>query len=748
MATSSSEYVSVLLKRSPTLRSALIGPAILFVITAGIFWKLVLTHQYTWLDNPDAVNQILPWYQFQAAEWHRGVFPLWDPYHWGGQSLIGQGQPGAAYPLNWILFLLPLKNGFIRQSYLHWYFVLIHYLGALFCYWLGRDLKRSRTASILAGVVFGLSGYCGSVDWPQMLNGAIWAPLVFLFFLRAMRGEAPLANSALAGAALGVSFLSGHHQAPVFISLAVGGAWIYFWIRAEVPRARIAALAALFAVFVVLTSGLQVLPIYEYGKLSLRWVGGPDPVGWDDKVPYLVHANFSLGPLAMIGLVIPRIFRHVSPFAGLVAVSLALLAAAGSWRDPMVRLLGGIAAGGLLFSLGGNSVFHGMIYALLPVVEKARVPAMAMLIFNLGVAVLAAYGLDTYRSQPQDWLFARRLSYALAAFSGALFTGIFVFTVVRPDLGFSMDEATLAALAALLLTALLVAWRSDQLSGRAAGVLLVLLLIFETGASTGYYYRRFDQPGFFLQRMGDSADIAHFLKAQPFPLRADIDRDLLPFNWGDWYGLDEFEGYCGVTRNVIENHGDAKFRSLFAINYYVGAKPDRPGQIELFQSVNGLRVYRNPGARPWIWTAHEAIQVRDSTYGLGTLDRADFDPEREVYVLETPPKLETCAKPDRAHLVLRDSNRLVIEANMGCRGMVIASETFSPGWQATVDGTPARIYEAYSVLRGVVAGAGPHRIEMRYRPASVFVGAAMTAAGLAGALIFSILARKRRQQRI
>src|SRR3979411_1655537 len=85
----------------PRVRSGLAGPAILFLITVGIFWKLTLSSQYTWFDEPDLVNQVLPWYQFEATEWHRGAFPLWDPHYWGGQSLIGQGQPGAAYPFNW-----------------------------------------------------------------------------------------------------------------------------------------------------------------------------------------------------------------------------------------------------------------------------------------------------------------------------------------------------------------------------------------------------------------------------------------------------------------------------------------------------------------------------------------------------------------------------------------------------------------------------------------------------------------------
>src|SRR5439155_12573901 len=104
------------------------------------------------------------------GEFHAGRFPLWSPYEWGGQPLIGQMQPGVACPLNWILFSLPLDDGWIQQPYIHWYFVLLHYLGGVFCYWLCRDLKRTFRASIFAGAAFGLVGYMGNTDWPQMLN--------------------------------------------------------------------------------------------------------------------------------------------------------------------------------------------------------------------------------------------------------------------------------------------------------------------------------------------------------------------------------------------------------------------------------------------------------------------------------------------------------------------------------------------------------------------------------------------------
>jgi len=73
--------------------------------------------------------------------------------------------------------------------------------------------------------------------------------------------------------------------------------------------------------------------------------------------------------------------------------------------------------------------------------------------------------------------------------------------------------------------------------------------------------------------------------------------------------------------------------------------------------------------------------------------------------------------------------------------MVVVGEGFFPGWVATVDGVGTPVYEAYTFLRGVVAGAGRHHIEMRYRPASVFWGGAMTAIGLAGACLLAVFAK-------
>jgi uncharacterized membrane protein YfhO len=103
-----------------------------------------------------------------------------------------------------------------------------------------------------------------------------------------------------------------------------------------------------------------------------------------------------------------------------------------------------------------------------------------------------------------------------------------------------------------------------------------------------------------------------------------------------------------------------------------------------------------------------------------------FDARHQVFLIgETPPKLASC-DGDEVWIPRHQPNFVAIQATMNCRGMVILTDTWFPGWRATVDGRPAKIEKAYGAFRGVVVEAGDHTIEMRYRPWSVFIGASMT----------------------
>ncbi|MFN9297470.1 MAG: hypothetical protein ACK6DZ_07140, partial [Acidobacteriota bacterium] len=71
------------------------APALLFLLMVAAYWRILLTDQYSWMNGHDISSQVLPWLQFQAGEWKAGRVPLWSPYEWAGQNLVGQGQPGV-----------------------------------------------------------------------------------------------------------------------------------------------------------------------------------------------------------------------------------------------------------------------------------------------------------------------------------------------------------------------------------------------------------------------------------------------------------------------------------------------------------------------------------------------------------------------------------------------------------------------------------------------------------------------------
>lgn len=718
--------------------------ALLLMLCTGFYWKLVLTRQYTYLDTPDLAYQVLPWFQFQASEWHRGHVPLWDPHLWGGQPLLGQAQPGAAYPLNWVLFALPLRDGYLRLSYLHWYLVIVHFLAAWFAYLLCRDLGRSRAASLLGGTLFSLSGWLAQNELPQMINGAIWTPLVFLFLLRALRGQKPLSSAAWSGFFYGFSWLSGHHQIPLFVGLAAVGLWLYAGLREGRPNWKTLKLGAVFVLIAALVSGLQTLPAFEYGKHAKRWVGAQEPKAWNEPVPYSVHGEYSLQANSLVGLLVPGFGRHFDPYAGVVALALALLGLAAFWSERAVRYLAVIGLSGLLFSLGKNNVFHGILYAVIPMLEKARTPAFAAFMYYFSFAILTSYGIDSFSRSRKDAL-PRRASLALAVF-GSLLLGIGLVLSLLHKMP-SDDRFLVTAVVALLGSCLLWAWRSGAVSPRLAPVALGLLMLVELGNVTGYFWANREDPkaNQNLKKLRKHTDIAGFIRTIPFPVRCQLPDQEIPYNFGDWHGVDQFGGYtASLPVNLLRvpwagPHG----RALFGVNCAVAAQAPEGFSAEAFRGSSGLAVYLNPDAYPRVWTVHEARRLASVYQIEAAFHDSAFDLRRTTFLLEEPPALETCAESDKVELTGRSSGRVTIRARMGCRGMVILGDSYFPGWKATVDGQPARIWEAYTAVRGVVVEPGTHTIEMRYRPASVYWGLAMTLSGLFGACVLSLLGSRR-----
>lgn len=727
------------------LLNASAGPLVLLLIVVGFFWKLVLTDQYTWLESPDLAGQVLPWFQFQAQQLHMHRIPMWDPFLFGGQSLIGQAQPGLAYPLNWLLFLLPFDNGHISFTSLNWYYMSIHYLAALFCYFLCRDLGRGVAASVLGGVSFGLGGYIGTTDWPQMINGAVWGPLIFLFLFRAVRGVRPFASAAFSGLFLGMSWLSGHHQIPIFLTVAAAGVWLYFLIVEPSTRWTLLKSAAIFAAFFIFTGAMQMWPAYAYGQGAVRWVGVNDPHTWDQPVPYLVHQQYSLRPLYLLGMIVPGFADGASPYVGVVALVLAALGIMWWPKVKEVQVMFAVGLAGLLVALAGADVFDGMLYSIVPLFEKARSPAAAIYLFHFAIAVLAAFGLDRL-SLPDAKPLLRRLSFILLG-AGALTFFILFAVVLGKALNWAGDDRVMiSVLAAFALAGIVFRASRSEAVGALLLMLIVGLYIVELGNVSLFTLPHKEEASrnIYLKHYDATKAVIDFLRRQPPPMRVEVNGDDVPFNFGDWYSIDTSNGYAAslpVNFNEIEIH-TPRAKTLYGVNYTLSKKPTMEGQQELFRDDNGLVVYGNADALPRVWTVHQAVRVKDAKDARKYLQDPTFELRKSTFGYAAPPPLEQC-DGDTVRSFNRSTNSTRTVVDMECRGMVVQSENAAPGWVATVDGKQAPIYEAYTVFRGVVVGPGSHKIEMRYHPWSVYAGAVSTFAALIGALVLAIGGRRR-----
>lgn len=719
--------------------SGLIGPALLFVICALFCWKLVLTEGYTWIDDPDVVHMDVPRMQFQTTAWHHREFPLWDPHLWCGQPFLGE-LTGAAYPLNWPFFMLRRNaEGHITFGMLNKYFFLLHFLGALFAYWLCRELGLSRIAAILGGFAFAFTGFFGLSRWPEVFTGVLLGPLVLLFAVRAMQRKRPISSAALSGMFLGIAWLSGHHEIPIYISLTLAGLWIYDLVSNRADWRMSLLLAAITFLFVALTSAFQTIPGYEYARLAIRWVGADHPLTWSEPVPYRVHADQSFTPSSLMAIVLPWAGR-ANAFTGVILLALAAVAVFTMWHSRWVRLFTCIAAAGLLLALGSSDILHGLLYALIPIFEKARNPNRLVYLFDFGVAVLAAFGLDSLALAVGSATL-RGVRSALAGLA------VLIFGIALATAAVQKPGPTDAAYMTALLAALFAAALYSRMSPPALSIITLLLVFIELGTVSAAVYWEVSPHGrqTWLPELSQYRDIATFLRAQPGPVRVDAVKVTGPFNLGDWEGIDTLNGYgAGVTANIFSlDWTTPTAQNLLAVNYSLSKDPPRADQQLVFHGSGGINVYKNVNAFPRAWIVHRVEPAGSAAQVLQRMRDPAFDGRTAAVMTGSPPALETCSGDEPARILWRSDNTVVIDARLACRGMLILADTWYPGWKAEVDGRAVPIAQPFNALRGVVVNGGAHRVVFKYRPASALVGAFLSFVGVLGACVLAFRDRRR-----
>ena len=160
----------------------------------------------------------------------------------------------------------------------------------------------------------------------------------------------------------------------------------------------------------------------------------------------------------------------------------------------------------------------------------------------------------------------------------------------------------------------------------------------------------------------------------------------------------------------------------------------------------GDAVFHRPPV-PRARLVHRVVRVRDEPASLARIVEHAADAPVAAVVAEDVPLVlaePSDAAAERATIVVDDPERVEIEAVVTAPALLVLTDTFFPGWNATVDGTPATIVRADHAFRAVALTPGTRRIRFTYRPASVRRGAALS--GAAGLIVLALCVRRRRRR--
>jgi hypothetical protein len=723
-----------------------IGWMLLFVPAMVLFyWKILLTKQFSLLTGQEGVNQAYAWLRFWVSSIRHGVAPLWDPYTFAGHSFAGEMQTAAFYPLHLLLALFPLNQHHVFSPYLyHVWWAGDHLLGACLMFLLVREFGLSRFSAFVAGLCFPLGGFVSRASWPHMLESGIWLPLIFFFFLRAIRvrsGEfrALLRYASLGGLALGLSILAGGFHIVIMQTLVVLSAGVYYAVsgsRAESPRQR--RMKAGTAVIVIAVVGcaagaIQLFPSMEYSHQAIRFLGSFGPLPADQTIPYQ-YLNDALAPHGILQFLFPTAFdgnvgngEVINPYLGVFPLLLAIIAIRRNWLHPWVRYLTGLALAAVVYSFGPFSWLHGVLYAIVPKLWMAREAPRMLYLVDFSVVVLAAFGLDTLLAGGREATWAG-LNRTLLAIVIACAAFLFVPAVLgKPQISPWISFSIFLIFASYGLFHYILRGNS----GRFVRVLIVGLVLFDLSAfdwNARNLIQVRAQGADYLDRALSMESAVNFLRARPGYFRVEIQADSEP-NIGDLFGASAIRG-GGVTyptqyARILDN------RDLLNVRYLIkpaSAADPRPIYQDAF-----WKVYENPSGSPRAWLVHETMP--DS----GDRPLPAFDFYRTALVsAPIPETIARAANADRetAGIAQYGANALTVKVHAETQGLLVLSETFDPGWRATVNGTGARIYRVDGDLRGIVVPEGNSEVVLEYRPWSIYGGGLLSLLAFLGTAFF------------
>jgi len=424
----------------------------------------------------------------------------------------------------------------------------------------------------------------------------------------------------------------------------------------------------------------------------------------------------------------------------------------------------------LLWAVGGNWKWFEWFYAYVPGVKFMRIPERTLLLVCLILTIYSAFGFERFL----DMLRSKRLR--LPAFTASvgflifLSLGSIVFLLWKEEFALITSETMRIRLHATFLkttvpniaqTALFLSLFSlavglaakGKLSEKGLAFILIMLTVinlflisFVTQFITEkkYFYSVRDIWNSDLSTIRDtlSPNSRVFLPLKKVGgIGFQLEAELLP-NAGQIHGeILNAAGYnCQLIHRytliekAIKKSKSSKERllSLMGVQYYFASKnekgapawpvaycPDKKAKT-LFE------VRRNRAYVPRIHFVRDYRVMDSDDEIVSALESRQFDPTRkailEQIIPDFPPESDGVFEA-RVIALETSLNRITARITADSDCLLVLSDSYYPGWKATVDGKEMKIYRANLLFRAIRIPAGASEVVFKYRPWSFHSGA-------------------------
>lgn len=663
---------------------------------AAFHWRVLFARGYLFPWDFRGVH--LPLATFAAASFARRELPLWDPYTYCGNPFFANIQAALFYPPVLAATLAGAWLGADSLPRLLAIAVAVQIFFAGLCtFALLRRLGAQPGAAFVSATVYQLGCFfAAQAEHMGAIHGGSWLPLVWLCVVELRHGWRWRWGAVLA-LALAMTVFAGLPQVAV---AAFGSALALAVVMAafRLAAARLPVQVLLAWLWALLLSAVQIVPTAELlrhsvAKFRTEWLktGGGIKLG------------------ALYSLVVPNYWNvfDMSRFHGpsdptflylyCSLLGLALALAAACWKpDRWSRAFAVFTLAATVWMLGDSTPIGRTIFLALPVSVRIGIhPEFTLPVFALGLAVLAGCGANR-------WL---RPRWQVAA-------GI----VIAADLllvssGRPFNTASVTAEAGAT---------HDSLDGSPA---LAARLRSLTGAAQPP--TRFDMADvpYSWSGAGPILEIPTANGCDPLAPERTIQLRLAFSPGSRW----------GTCYQVVD--AASPVVGLANVRYLVSRSPVTAENFQRVTEIAGFTIYENRRSLPRFFFAPRVQPVADLAEAARALHGAGFDPSTTAIV--EAPSIAAPLAAGAVQVVSYTPRRILLLTDSAADGFLVAGDSWYPGWEATVDARPARLYPTDVAFRGIPVPAGRHRIEMRFVPHILYWSAAVSllAAGLA--LVFA-----------